>query len=160
VLPYGINYGGHAEAKGFLSVSENIEILQAGSYTETQKDLYLVPLEVDESIQLNTVFFEQGKPLLRAESFPELNRLAQILKDNPSIHVKLSGHTDNVGNINMLMELSQNRVSTVKKYLEAKGIASKRMEGQGYGASQPIEKNDTEAHRKMNRRVEFRITKK
>jgi outer membrane protein OmpA-like peptidoglycan-associated protein len=160
VLPYGVNYGVHAEAQGFLSVSENIEILQVGSYTETQKDLYLVPLEVDESIQLNTVFFEQGKPSLRAESFPELNRLAQILNDNPTIHVKLSGHTDNVGSLNMLVQLSQNRVSTVKKYLEAKGIANKRMEGQGYGATQPIEKNDTEEHRKMNRRVEFRITKK
>ncbi len=159
-LPYGVNYGLHAEAVGFLSVSENIEILQAGSYTETQKDLYLVPLEVDESIQLNNVFFEQGKPILRIESFPELNRLAQILIDNPSIYVRLSGHTDNVGSINMLMELSQARVSTVKKYLETKGIASKRMEGQGYGAYQPLEKNDTEEHRKMNRRVEFRITKK
>ncbi|MFM9840469.1 MAG: OmpA family protein [Cyclobacteriaceae bacterium] len=160
VLPYGVNYGVHAEAKNFLSISENIEILQVGSYTETQKDLFLVPLEVDEAIQLNTVFFEQGKPILRAESFPELNRLAQILKDNPSIYVKLSGHTDNVGSLNMLMQLSQDRVSTVKKYLEAKGIASRRMEGHGYGATQPIEKNDTEAHRKMNRRVEFRITKK
>ncbi len=160
VLPYGVNYGVHAEAHGFLSVSENIEILQAGSYTETQNDLYLVPLEVDESIQLNTVFFEQGKPILRVESFPELNRLAQILKDNPSIHVKLSGHTDNIGTLNMLMQLSQDRVNTVKKYLEGKGIVGRRMEGQGYGASQPIESNDTEDHRKMNRRVEFRITKK
>jgi outer membrane protein OmpA-like peptidoglycan-associated protein len=160
VLPYGFNYGLHAAAKGFLSVNENLELVNVGTYTEIQKDLYLVPIEVGESIQLQNVFFEQGKPILKSESFPELDRLAEILKDNPSIHIELAGHTDNVGSPNLLLVLSQNRVITVKKYLEDKGIASKRVEGKGYGSTQPIEKNDTEEHRKMNRRVEFRITKK
>lgn len=159
-LPYGYNYGIHAADEGFLSVNENVELLHVGSYAEIQKDLYLVPIEIGESFQLKNVFFEQGKPLLKSESFPELDRLAQVLHENPSIHIELSGHTDNIGKANLLKVLSHNRVVTVMKYLESKGISAKRMDGRGYGGNQPIEKNDTEAHRKQNRRVEFKITKK
>ncbi len=159
-LPYGYNYGIHAAADGFLSVNENVELLDVGSYSEIQKDLYLVPLEIGESFQLKNVFFEQGKSFLKPESFPELDRLAKVLIENPSIHIELSGHTDNIGKTNLLRVLSQNRVGTVMNYLESKGVSAKRMEGRGIGASQPLEKNDTEAHRKQNRRVEFKITKK
>jgi outer membrane protein OmpA-like peptidoglycan-associated protein len=56
--------------------------------------------------------------------------------------------------------LSQERIATVKKYLIAKGINANRLSGQGYGSKKPLVKNDTEEHRKMNRRVEFKIVKK
>lgn len=159
-LPYGVNYGLHAKAKGYLSVNENLELVNVRTYTEMQKDLYLVPIEIGEAIQLNNVFFEQGRPLLKPESYPELDRLVQILKDNPAMEIELSGHTDNVGNPNALVNLSQQRVATVKNYLVKNGIHSARITGKGYGASQPLVKNDTEEHRRMNRRVEFKITKK
>ncbi len=160
VLQSGANYGLHAAAKGYLSVNENLEFGMIHEYTEVQKDLYLIPIEIGETLQLNNIFFEQGKPILRAESFPELDRLATILKENPNIHIELAGHTDNVGTATSLMKLSQDRVEAVKKYLEKQEIAGKRIVGRGYGASQPREKNDTEEHKKMNRRVEFKITKK
>ena len=160
VLQPGANYGLHAAAKGYLSVNENLEFVTIHEYTEIQKDLFLIPLEVGEILQLNNVFFEQGKPILRSESFPELDRLATILIENPKIHIELAGHTDNVGSATALMKLSQDRVEAVKKYLESKEIAGKRIAGRGYGATQPREKNDTEEHKKMNRRVEFKITKK
>lgn len=159
-LPYGVNYGLHAKAKGYLSVNENLELVNVRTYTEMQKDLYLVPIEIGEAIQLNNVFFEQGRPLLKPESYPELDRLVQILKDNPTMEIELSGHTDNVGNPNALLTLSQERVTTVKNYLVKNGIHGSRITGKGYGASQPLVKNDTEEHRRMNRRVEFKITKK
>jgi outer membrane protein OmpA-like peptidoglycan-associated protein len=159
-LPYGVNYGLHAKAKGYISVNENLELVDVRTYTELQKDLYLVPIEVGEAIQLNNVFFEQGRPLLKPESYPELDRLVQVLKENPTIEIELSGHTDNVGNPAALLSLSQERVATVKDYLVKNGIHGSRITGRGYGATRPLVKNDTEANRRMNRRVEFKITKK
>lgn len=159
VLPTGASYGLRAAAKGYLSVNENMELASITEYTEVHKDLFLVPIQVGETLQLNNVFFEQGRSALRPESFPELDRLAAILKDNASIYIELAGHTDNVGNPQALMSLSQERVDAVKKYLVQQRIDSKRITGKGYGATQPIEKNDTEEHKKKNRRVEFKITK-
>jgi outer membrane protein OmpA-like peptidoglycan-associated protein len=160
VLPYGINYGLHASAKGFLSVNENMELQTISTYQEIEKDLYLVPIEVGQSISLNNVFFQQGKPVLKSESFPELDRLWQILTDNPKMEIELGGHTDNVGSHTLLVKLSLDRVETVKKYLTDKGISAKRISGHGYGPDLPREKNDTEEHKIKNRRVEFKITKK
>jgi outer membrane protein OmpA-like peptidoglycan-associated protein len=159
-LPYGVNYGLHAQAKGYLSVNENIELSAIRAYTEIQKDLLLVPIQVGEAIQLNNVFFEQGRPLLKPESYPELDRLVQIMRDNPTLEIDLGGHTDNVGNPASLQVLSQERVGTVKNYLVKQGISGSRITGRGYGPSKPLVKNDTEEHRRMNRRVEFTITKK
>jgi outer membrane protein OmpA-like peptidoglycan-associated protein len=122
--------------------------------------LLLVPIEVGEAIQLNNVFFEQGRPILKPESYPELDRLVTILQDNPTMEIELSGHTDNVGNPNSLVVLSQARVGAVKDYLVKSGIAASRITGKGYGAARPMVKNDTEEHRRMNRRVEFKVTKK
>jgi len=159
-LSKGKNYGIRAAAHGFISVNENLELISINQYTEIQKDLMLVPIEVGETIQLNNVFFEQGKPVLKSQSFPELDRLYQIMIENPSVQIELAGHTDNVGNKAALMKLSQDRVMAVKVYLEKRGINKDRMEGNGYGATQPIAPNDSEANRQKNRRVEVKITKK
>ncbi|MBS1486732.1 MAG: OmpA family protein [Bacteroidetes bacterium] len=159
VLPFGANYGLHAAAPGYLSVNENMELAHIREYTEIEKNLYLLKIEVGETLQLNNVFFEQGKAVLKTESYPELDRLAGVLKENQNIHIELGGHTDNVGPAAALLKLSDERVQAVKKYLVGKGIASGRITGKGYGSTQPIEKNDTEENRKKNRRVEFKITK-
>jgi outer membrane protein OmpA-like peptidoglycan-associated protein len=159
ILPYGKNYGFHAYAKGYLSVNENLELAEIKRYTELNKDLLLVPLEKGESIPLNNVFFERGKPQLRAESFPELDRLIQILRDNPSMEIELAGYTDNVGYRPSLIVLSQERASTVKAYLVKNGIASQRIRGKGYGPAKPLVANDSEENRMKNRRVEVKIRK-
>jgi outer membrane protein OmpA-like peptidoglycan-associated protein len=159
-LPYGVNYGVYARAEGYLSVNENIALKDSGEYAEVVRNLYLVPIETGESLRLNNVFFEQGRPLLMAESYPELNRLVLIMNEHPSMVIELSGHTDNQGNPSGLMVLSQDRVAAVKKYLVEHGIAARRIVGKGYGGSRPLVKNDSEESRKMNRRVEFKIIKK
>ncbi len=159
VLQPGANYGIHAAAKGYLSVNKNIELASIHEYKEMQEDLLLMPIEVGLTLPLNNVFFEQGKPTLRKESNPELDRLVKIMTDNPRMQIELAGHTDNVGSGAALMKLSQDRVNVVKKYLESNSISATRITGKGYGATMPREKNDTEEHRKMNRRVEFKILK-
>lgn len=159
-LPAGRNYGYHAAAPGFLSVNENLEIKLLNEYTEVKKDLTLVPIEIGESIQLRNVFFVQSKAELRPESYPELDRLVKIMKDNPTIEIELSGHTDNRGSSQANLELSEKRVEAVKQYLFSKGLQPKRISGRGYGGAKPIAPSDTEENRQMNRRVEFKIVKK
>jgi len=160
VLSHGANYGLYARAQGFLSVNENLELTGVSTYTELSKDLLLTPIEVGEGIALNNVFFEQGQTVLKPESYPELDRLATILKENPTVEIELSGHTDNVGKQRALVQLSQARVMAVKDYLVKSGVATSRISGKGYGASKPLVRNDSDANRKLNRRVEFKITKK
>jgi outer membrane protein OmpA-like peptidoglycan-associated protein len=160
ILPRGANYGLHAVAKGFLSVNENLELITINSYEEVEKNLLLVPIEVGESIQLNNVFFEQGKATLRQESVPELDRLTEILKENRTLEIELSGYTDSMGPGDALQQLSEDRVAAVIDYLVAHGINKRRLRGRGYGSENPSARNDTEEHRRMNRRVEFRIVKK
>ena len=161
VLPFGTNYGVRANVKDYYAVHENIELQQRSrKYTELRKDLLLIPLQIGETVKLNNVFFEAGLPTLRSESYPELNRLIEVLKENPGISIDLSGHTDHGGDATTLLRLSQNRVVTVKGYLVAHGIDETRITGTGYGDTQPLAAGDTEESRKLNRRVEFKITKK
>lgn len=158
-LTNGKNYGIRAQAKGYLSVNENLELVSITEYRELTRDLLLVPIEVGGTILLNNVFFVQGKALLKSESYPELDRLVQIMMENPAIRIELEGHTDNVGNKAALLKLSEERVQAVKNYLEGKGIKKDRITGKGYGGSRPLAPNDTNENRQRNRRVEFKITK-
>lgn len=160
ILPYGSNYGVHALANGFYSVNENLELKTLDNYHEINKDLMLVPIEVGEIVKLNNIFFTAGTPTLKQESFPELDRLVTILKDNSDLFIQIEGHTDNFGDAKVLQKLSENRVETVKQYLVSHGIESERISGQGFGASKPISTGTTEEDRKKNRRVEFKILKK
>jgi len=159
-LPVGKRYGYHAAAPGYLSVNENLELITLTEYHELKKDLYLVPIQVGESIQLKNVFFVQSKPELKPESYPELDRLVDIMRDNPTIEIQLEGHTDNLGRADANLLLSEKRVQAVKEYLTKKGIQGSRITGKGYGGSRPVAPSDTEINRQLNRRVEFKITKK
>jgi outer membrane protein OmpA-like peptidoglycan-associated protein len=159
-LPLGKNYGFHAVSPGYISVNENLELVSVDQYSEIKKDLFLVPIEVGESIQLKNVFFVQSKAELKSESYPELDRLVEIMKENSTMEIALEGHTDSRGNAADNLLLSQQRVIAVKAYLVAKGISPKRVTGKGYGGNEPVAASDTEANRQLNRRVEFKITKK
>ncbi len=160
VLASGKNYGYHAAAPGYLSVSENLELRDLTEYGERKKDLLLVPIEIGESIQLKNVFFAQSKAVLLPESYPELDRLVRIMKDNKTIEIQLEGHTDGRGDPAANLELSEQRVHAVKQYLVSKGISEKRIVGKGYGGTRPMYANTSEEYRRLNRRVEFKITKK
>ncbi len=159
-LPAGKHYGYHAAAPGFLSVNENLELIDVKEYGEVRKDLLLVPIAIGESIKLKNVFFVQSKSQLMPESYPELNRLVKIMKDNPTIEIELSGHTDSQGNPSSNLDLSESRVVEVKNYLVSKGVVARRITGKGYGGSKPIAPSDNEENRQLNRRVEFKIVKK
>lgn len=159
-LPAGKNYGYHAAARGYLSVSENLELTDLQEYGELRKDLLLVPIEIGESIQLKNVFFEQSQATLLPESYPELDRLVRIMKDNRTMEIQLEGHTDGRGEARANLILSEQRVLAVKNYLVGKGISERRIVGKGFGGAKPMVSNDSEENRQLNRRVEFKIMKK
>ncbi|UYZ62119.1 OmpA family protein [Hymenobacter weizhouensis] len=160
VLPSGVHYGYRAESKDYLAESDNLDVTDRQKYSEVNRDLYLVPFAVGQTIKLNNIFFAQSKYNLRTNSYPELQRLVRTLKDYPQVEIKLEGHTDNQGDPALNVKLSQDRVNEVKKYLVSKGISGNRISTEGFGGSRPIASNDQEETRKLNRRVEFRITKK
>lgn len=159
VLTSGKNYGYHAVAPGYLSISENLELMHIDEYAEFTKDLLLVPIKVGESIQLKNVFFVQSKAVLLPESYPELDRLVHIMKNNKTLEIQLEGHTDGRGDPEANLALSEERAEAVKRYLVSKGISPKRIVGKGFGGARPMVSNDTEENRQLNRRVEFKITR-
>ncbi|GEM_PF-1802550 len=103
------------------------------------------------------IYFETGKAIIRPESFPVLDEIAQVLKDNPGLRIRIEGHTDSVGPASYNLRLSQKRANAVRNYLISKGIDPSRLEAVGYGESRPIAPNTTPEGRAKNRRVEFVI---
>ena len=157
VLPTGKKYGFMAEAKGFASINENLDLTNLSEYKEIQRDLYLVPIEKGEIIRINNIFFNFGEYRLLEDSYAELNRLVILLNENPVMKIRINGHTDNIGNVQDNQILSEQRANAVKDYLLSKGIAPNRVITKGYGKIKPLANNTTEEGRQKNRRVEFEI---
>ncbi len=160
VLPAGEKYSFLARKNDFYSVSENIDVRDLKMYQEIERNLYLAPVEVGETILLNNLFFDFNKSELRQESTAELDRMAALLLVNKEMVVEISGHTDNVGGDAYNQKLSVDRANAVKLYLVRKGTTGDRIRAVGYGKGKPTGPNDTEAGRQRNRRVEFTILKK
>ncbi|MEO0086143.1 MAG: OmpA family protein, partial [candidate division WOR-3 bacterium] len=90
------------------------------------------------------------------QSKEALDAAAKILTDNPTIRVEIQGHTDNIGSDAYNQRLSEERaMSVVNQLVQNSGIAAGRLTAIGYGESQPVADNSTEAGRALNRRVEF-----
>jgi OOP family OmpA-OmpF porin len=120
---------------------------------------YTMITVTEDKIELSqTVYFDTRKATIKRVSFPLLDEVAQALRDNPTITVRIEGHTDSQGSDKFNLKLSKNRAASVRKYLIARGIDEARMESQGFGEGVPIADNRTKDGRAQNRRVEFFIT--
>lgn len=160
ILPYGRNYSFKATAQGYYSVTENLDLSAVSSYKEISKNLLLSPIETGQVIRINNIFFETAKSVLKQESFFELDNLAKLLTDNPSMEIFIAGHTDNVGNDEYNNKLSKERAAAVVTYLTGKNIAASRLSSDGFGKAKPVADNSNEEGKALNRRVEFTINKK
>ncbi|MCE3259245.1 MAG: OmpA/MotB protein [Bacteroidetes bacterium] len=116
-------------------------------------------IKVGEKVTLKNIFFENGKYYLLPESYQELNKLAQYLLKNPSMEIRINGHSDNSGLKFKNQKISELRAREVFEYLIKKGVQNK-MYFKGFGSTQPVASNDTDDGRAKNRRVEFEIIKK
>jgi outer membrane protein OmpA-like peptidoglycan-associated protein len=160
VLPYGSKYSYRAVAKDFIAIGKNIDLTEIKEFKEISNDeLKLVPIKAGEKVPLNNIFFEYAKATLRSESFPELDRIAETLKENGNLVIEIQGHTDNVGSNESNLKLSQDRAESVRSYLLSKKLPSNRVTSIGFGETRPIASNDTEEGKAQNRRVEFVILK-
>jgi len=119
-----------------------------------------IKVEVGNTFILNNISFTTGSYDLTEVSFKELDKLVELMNENPTIAILISGHTDNVGDKKDNLTLSKHRAETVLKYLVTKGINKTRIAYEGYGDTKPIANNDTDEGRKTNRRVAVTIIKK
>lgn len=88
---------------------------------------------------------------------PTLDQVAAVLNEYPNTYVDVYGHTDSTGSDAYNQGLSERRAAAVSSYLSSRGVSSARLGTRGFGESQPIASNDTEAGRAENRRVEIKV---
>ena len=123
-----------------------------------KKDTTKSNLKTGDIVQLKSIFFETAKSELVDDSYPELDKLVDVLEKNPTMEIQINGHTDNQGNDDNNQKLSEARAKAVFDYLIEKGVGNE-IDFKGYGSTKPIASNSTEDGRKQNRRVEFEILK-
>jgi OOP family OmpA-OmpF porin len=102
------------------------------------------------------LLFETNKAIIKKTSYPSLNGLADVMLNNPGMSLLLEGHTDDVGNDDANMRLSEQRAQAVKTYLVGRGIPDGYIDAKGYGETQPKVPNTNAANRAKNRRVEMK----
>lgn len=165
-----IEYACNVSATGYLFHSEHFTFKTNPNGEPYILEIFLQPVPVitkqeatktvksiGSKVILNNIFFDSGKAALLPASTLELNRLTDLLNEHPNLNIQVNGHTDNVGSDVENMTLSENRAKAVVVYLESKGIASIRLRYKGFGETQPLNQDDTDAARAQNRRTEFEI---
>lgn len=182
-LERGVSYLMQAGAKGYLNAKQEFMTDSVEQDAEYEVNFMLASLIVPNVVE--NIFYDYNKATLRPESAAALDSLAQILKDNPSITVEMSSHTDRVGSDAYNNRLSENRAKSVVDYLISAGIQPARLQWKGYGKSQPkkvtkrvarlypqfkegqvldeefvntLSEEEREAADQINRRTEFKVT--
>lgn len=159
VLPAGKNYGISIESSGYAFYSKNIDIPNLKNFREITDEVCLQNVKAGTKIVLRNVFFDVDKSTLRSESELELNKLVEIMKQNPSVSIEVSGHTDSDGDDSHNLELSKARAKAVLDYLVSQSISSDRIRSTGYGESRPVVANTSPENKQLNRRTEIEFLK-
>ena len=126
-------------------------------YPELSQEAKAVEEQIEQIVKLEDIRFELGSAKVSPDSYETIEKIANLLKENPSYALKVSGHTDNQGDSGYNMTLSKERAQNIQKVLASFGVAKERVQTAGYGDTQPLVDNDSEENRKLNRRVEFKI---
>ncbi len=103
--------------------------------------------------------FELNSYIINTSSYTTLDSIGTLLNAYPKMNVEIAGFTDSIGTNDHNLKLSRQRAHAVLKYLLSKGVNKERLSAIGYGESRPIDTNNTEEGRALNRRVEFTISK-
>jgi outer membrane protein OmpA-like peptidoglycan-associated protein/tetratricopeptide (TPR) repeat protein len=156
-LPVGKDYTFSVNRKGYLFFSELYPLSKNQPDSTYNKDIPLKPIELNASLVLKNIFFETNSAQLQQISLIEIDKLLQLMNENPTLKVQINGHTDNVGTPAINLKLSGNRAKSVVDYLVSKGININRLLYKGFGETKPVSDNKTEEGRALNRRTEFVI---
>lgn len=145
------------KSKGFVSKRESFDFRSQNAYSETSHLFEMIPLEVSKQYKIPNLYFSQSKSDIGKESYPSLNEIISILKENTDLSILVEGHTDNQGDWNENLKLSFERTKHVKEYLVANGINPERVQTKGWGGTKPLSASTMEDKRRLNRRVEFSL---
>jgi hypothetical protein len=115
-------------------------------------------LDVGDAVIMRNVYF--NNTTLRTESEPEINKLIEFLKANPSFVIEVSCHSDNTGDASNNLSVTDFRAKAVVEFIVSKGIETSRLTYKGYGSKKPFATNSTNEGRKINCRTEYTIIKK
>lgn len=180
LVPAGSAYDYKAEAPGYKSLTEHIDLLDEVDFKEIERIISLNRGEEDAIVAIvestddekvedfisgeeanlvlgNSVLFDFASDYLKDSSYPILDKIIDFMKQKSSMGLIISGHTDNVGPSQFNISLSKRRADAVLNYFVKNGISKSRFETYGYGFQKPIAPNDTSEGRSKNRRVEFSI---
>jgi outer membrane protein OmpA-like peptidoglycan-associated protein len=140
--------------KGFTYFNTELSFPTTAAQT---MDIVLDALTAKTRMIFNNITFETNSAELNSESFSEVYRIVEFMKDNPDLRIEISAHTDDVGSQEYNARLSDKRAASVVIFLIKNNVAKERLQPKGYGKLQPIVPNDTDENRAKNRRVEIRI---
>lgn len=167
-LEEGKEYSLLVERKGYITKREPFTmagkaIPQIFRKKLTMDTTFYVALKLDrlslnKTFVLENIYYDLNKFNIRPDAAVELDKLVQILNDNPTVNIELSSHTDARDTDSYNRKLSQNRAQSAVDYIVSKGIARERMVAKGYGETQLVIKDaKTEEEHQKNRRTEFTI---
>lgn len=166
-LPFGKDlYIGTEKKPDYFTNTEKFKM--PGEKQDVERDIYALRLVVGKAVKIDNIYFDLGKWSIRSDAAAELDKLVQLMKDNPEIVIELSSHTDCRGKASANLLLSDKRAKSSAAYLISKGIAKTRVKGKGYGESKLLNTcacegkalPDTcpEEQHAQNRRSEFKVT--
>ncbi|MND58070.1 Photosystem I chlorophyll a apoprotein A2 [compost metagenome] len=164
-LDENTDYSITAEKTNFITSRK--DSLSTKGYEES-KTLYaklalnIDSIELNKGIRLDNIYYDFDKWSIRKDATQELNRLVQVMNDNPTMVIELGSHTDSRGSDSYNLQLSQKRAESAVAYIVSKGIDQKRITAKGYGETKPVNHcvNGTkcsDAEFQLNRRTEFAI---
>jgi len=145
-------YIAHLRCPGYMPLDDTIQFVQ------DTLPFYLTRIKEGIKVKINNLYFATNRTNILPQSEAALQDLTQFLLDNLSVHIRITGHTDNVGSDQANQILSEGRANSLRLELIKRGVDAARIEAEGKGESEPIDTNDTEEGRQNNRRVEFVIT--
>lgn len=148
-----LQHGGDFKLNELLGAKEEVTFSEI-----TEEDIS--KLDKGNKISLRNVYFNTGSSELTNESTEELSKLIKIMETVPTMTIQISGHTDNTGEENSNLILSESRAKSVVNYMINKGVTPSRMTAKGYGSEFPVADNSIEQGKKLNRRIEFEILSK
>ena len=165
-LSENMDYNFLAALEGYLSNGARFSTKGIAKDPANPVQTYEIEIVLDKiyrnrEIVLENIYYDYDKWDIRPDAEPTLNRLADVLKQNPAIRIQLGSHTDCRGNDNYNEDLSQKRAQSAVNYLISKGIDAGRLSALGYGETQPADAcactRCSETQHQANRRTTFKV---
>lgn len=145
----GCDLGKDSDRDGIADAKDDCPGTRAGTVVNRRG------CKLKADISLENVQFRSGTAELSSDSRNILDGVAKTLRSNTHLNFEVAGHTDNTGNYQYNVSLSDKRAKSVRQYLINKGVAAGSLTARGYGPDKPVASNNTSAGRKLNRRVEL-----